>query len=117
MALKELNERDCLSIQSNGKDYNYDAKSKMAGQTYKRFNFDGKIFISDDANFYNEIVDGGIESLKLDMNDEGQLSLLSYITFKKLIGLKNNQMKLESITVENFKPSAKATVAEYEDLG
>lgn len=117
MALKELNSVDCLSLQCNGKDYDYDAKSKMAGQTYKRFNFEGKIFISDDVNFFNEQQTGGIESLKLDMNDEGQLSLLSYITFKKLIGLKNNQMRLESITVENFKPSAKVSIEEYADLG
>jgi hypothetical protein len=117
MAIQKVEGTDILGIQAISGPMPYAKGTKMEGQFYRRFNFDGKVFTSNDDLFHAELEAGGIESIKLDSNDDGQLSLVSYITFKKLIGLKHNQVKLESITVENFKPSAKATVEEYQDLG
>ena len=117
MAIQKVDATDILGIQTISGPMPYAKGTKMEGQTYRRFNYDGKVFISNDESFFNELEAGGIESLKLDSNDDGNLSLVSYVTFKKLIGLKHNQVKLESITVENFKPTAKASIAEYEELG
>ena len=116
MAIQTVNAKDILGIQTISGLMPYATGTKMEGQFYRRFNYDGKVFISNDESFYNELEAGGIESLKLDSNDEGKLALASYVTFKKLIGLKRNELTLETMTVENFKPSAKSTVAEYEDL-
>ena len=117
MAIQTVNAKDILGIQTISGQMPYAKGTKMEGQFYRRFNYDGKVFISNDDSFFNELEAGGIESLKLDSNDEGKLALASYVTFKKLIGLKRNELTLETMTVENFKPSAKATVEEYADLG
>ena len=117
MAIQTVNAKDILGIQTISGLIPYAKGTKMEGQSYRRFNYDGKVFISNDESFFNELEAGGIESLKLDSNDEGKLAMVSYVTFKKLIGLKRNEITLESMTVENFKPSAKASVAEYEELG
>ena len=117
MAIQTVNAKDILGIQTISAPMPYAKGTKMEGQFYRRFNYDGKVFISNDESFFNELEAGGIESLKLDSNDEGKLAMVSYVTFKKLIGLKRNEITLESMTVENFRPSAKASVEEYEELG
>lgn len=117
MAIQTVNAKDILGIQTISALLPYAQGTKMEGQFYRRFNYDGKVFISSDESFFNELETGGIESLKLDTNDEGKLALVSYVTFKKLIGLKRNEITLESMTVENFRPTAKADVAAYEELG
>jgi hypothetical protein len=116
MAIQTVNAKDILGIQTISSLMPYAKGTKMEGQSYRRFNYDGKVFISNDESFFNELEAGGIESLKLDSNDEGKLALVSYVTFKKLIGLKRNELTLETMTFENFQPTAKANVAEYEEL-
>jgi hypothetical protein len=117
MAIQTVNAKDILGIQTISGLLPYATGTKMEGQFYRRFNYDGKVFISNDESFFTALEDGGIESLKLDTNDDGKLAMVSYITFKKLIGLKRNEITLESMTIENFKPEAKASVEEYNDLG
>jgi hypothetical protein len=116
MAIQTVDSKDILGIQTISAPMPYAKGTKMEGQFYRRFNYDGKVFISNDESFYNELEAGGIESLKLDSNEDGNLSLVSYITFKKLIGLKRNNVTLESITIENYKPSALVDVSSYQDL-
>ena len=116
MAIQTVDAKDILGIQTISGLMPYAKGTKMEGQSYRRFNYDGKVFISNDDSFFNELEAGGIESLKLDSNDDGNLSLVSYITFKKLIGLKRNELTLEVMTVENFKPTAKFDIKEYEEL-
>jgi hypothetical protein len=116
MAIQTVNAKDILGIQTISAPMPYAKGTKMEGQFYRRFNYDGKVFISGDDSFHNDLEAGGIESLKLDTNDEGKLTLVSYVTFKKLIGLKRNEITLESMTVENFKPTAKVDIAEYTEL-
>ena len=116
MAIQTVTATDILGIQTISGQMPYAKGTKMEGQFYRRFNYDGKVFISNDESFFNELEAGGISSLKLDSNDDGNLSLVSYITFKKLVGLKRNELVLESLTIENFKPTAKVDIAEYTEL-
>jgi len=116
MAIQKLNATEVAEIQTNGVQLPYDAKSKMAGQFYRRYIFEGKVFISNDDNFYETLEAGGVESLKLDTNDEGKLAMVGYLTFKKLIGVRRNQLTLDSMTIENFQPSVMSNPTEYAGL-
>jgi hypothetical protein len=116
MAIQTVNAKDILGIQTISGLLPYAKGTKMEGQFYRRFNYDGKVFISNDESFFNELENGGVESLKLDSNDEGKLAMVSYVTFKKLIGLKRNEVTLEAITVENFKPTAMVNAEDYAGL-
>lgn len=98
-----IENNDVALIQELPGTFNYDENSKMAGQTYKRFSFGGKVFISNDETFRSELENGGVQCVTLEPNADGKLSLTGFITYKKLQGIKRNQMMLESITVENFK--------------
>lgn len=81
-------------------------KKKEAGLSYRRYAYNGKVFISDDEAFNNSLEKGGVATITLDLNGEDQLSMTGYITFAKLVGLKKNTLLLESLTVENYKPEA-----------
>lgn len=116
MAIQKIEGTDVLGIQTISELLPYKAGTKMEGQFYRRYNYDGKVFISNDESFFNELENGGVESLKLDTNDEGKLAMVSYITFKKIIGLKRNQLTLEAMTVENFKPTAMVNAEDFAGL-
>jgi len=42
--------------------------------------------------------------------------MVGYVTFKKMIGVRRNQLTLEAMTVENFKPTAMVNADEYAGL-
>lgn len=104
---------DVLLVRCISGELAYAKGTKMEGQTYRRYTYGGKAFISNDPVFYNELENGGVHTVTLDSNEEGQLSLTGFITFKKMVGLKKNTVILEAITVENYAPTS---VKELEDL-
>ena len=106
MATTKITGEDILLVNPLAGDHKYAEGTKMEGQTYRRFSYGGKVFISNDPAFYAELDNGGIHTISLDADDQGQLSMTGYITFKKMQGLKRNQVVLDSITVENYKASA-----------
>lgn len=106
MAQTKITGEDILLVNALPGEFNYNAESKMAGQTYRRFAFGGKVFISNDPTFFNELDNGGVHTISLEVDDQGQLSMTGFISFKKMQGLKRNQVVLDSITVENYKASA-----------
>jgi hypothetical protein len=116
MAIQKLNATEVAEIQTDGKLFPYAKGTKMEGQNYRRYIYEGKVFISNDENFHNELEAGGIESLKIEPNDEGKLAMVGYVTFKKMIGVRRNQLTLEAMTVENFKPTAMVNVEDYAGL-
>jgi len=48
--------------------------------------------------------DSQIAEVQFALNDEGQYSLVNWLTWGQLNSLKENEVKNESITIENFKP-------------
>ena len=114
MAQVNVEGQDVLLVQCISEPMEYDKDTKMAGQKYRRYNFGGKVFISNDETFYTAIENGGVSKITLDSNEEGQLGLTGYITFKKIIGMKRNQVMVELITPENF-AVGKADVADLID--
>ena len=116
MEIKKLNATEAAEIQCDGQLFAYKEDTKMAGKFYRRYVFEGKVFISNDDTFYDELQAGGIHSLKLEPNDEGKLALAGYLTFKKMIGVRSNELRIEALTVENFKPQMVAQPTDYAGL-
>lgn len=56
--------------------------------------------------------DSQIAEVQFALNDEGQYSLVNWLTWGQLNSLKENEVKNESITVENFKPVTSVAHAE-----
>ena len=109
-----IEKEDVLLVQCVSGKLPYAEDTKMKGQFYRRFIYGGKVFISNDETFYAAIESGNVSKITLGSDDDGQLSLTGYITFSKLIGLKRNNLVLESLTLESFaKPE---TVAQLEKL-
>lgn len=105
MAIQKLDATEVAEIQCDGQLFPYKKGTKMEDKFYRRYIFEGKVFISNDDNFYEEFLAGGIESVKIEPNEEGKLTMVGYLTFKKMIGVRRNQLTLEAMTVENFKPT------------
>ena len=117
MATKQvvIEKEDILLVQALAGEFDYAKGTKMEGQKYRRFNYGGKVFISNDETFHTELEKGGVSKVTLDSDAEGQLSLTGYITFKKLQGLRKNQVMLDLITPETFM-KVSANVKELEEL-
>lgn len=106
MSAVKIEKEDVLLVACISAALPYAKGTKMEGQSYRRYTYGGKVFTSNDETFYTNLEKGGISTITLDANEEGQLALTGYITFAKLVGLKKNTLLLESLTVENFKPEA-----------
>lgn len=116
MAQETVQGADILMVQTISGLLPYNEGTQMKGQFYRRYNYKGKVFISNDETFYNELEAGGVERLALDSNEEGKLSLVGFVTYKKLIGQKRNAIQLEAISVEDFKPNKVTSTKELEEL-
>ena len=114
MAQVVIENQDVLMVQCVSEPLPYAEGTKMEGKKYRRYTYGGKVFISNDETFYQAVENGNVSKITLDSDDEGKLSLTGYITFTKLIGLKKNNLLLESLTIESFTKST--TVAELEKL-
>lgn len=100
----ELVGLEVLKIRLLPGEFDYAKGTKMEGQKYRRYTTAGKVFITNDESFKECVENGGLFSATLDTNEEGQLSLTDFITWKQAKGQKSNQAEYDSITVENYKP-------------
>ena len=106
MSQTKITAEDVLLVQQVSNDLPYDSESKMAGQTYRRFAYGGKVFISNDQTFYTALANGDVHTISVDVNAEGKLSMTGFITYTRMQGLKRNQVILDSITVSNYRAAA-----------
>jgi hypothetical protein len=111
----ELTGINVLKVRALPGEFEYadGTKMKELKLKYRRYTTDGKVFISNDDTFYQEVLNGGLHTITLGTNELDQLSLNDYITWKQVIGQKMNTVKYDSITVENYKPQ---TVQQFEEL-
>ena len=112
-----IEKEDVLMVQCISALLPYAEDTKMKGQFYRRYSYGGKVFISNDETFYQAVEQGNVSKITLGTDAEDKLSLTGYITFSKLIGLKRNNLILDSLTVENFnKIPAGTSVADLSKL-
>jgi hypothetical protein len=95
MNIQEITGRQVLSISAlpGTFDYAVEKGTPMHGKKYRRFAFDGKVFVvnTEDA-FCAEFDSGKLYSAKLSINDEGQLSIVG----KTNIDQETNMAKAEA---------------------
>lgn len=104
MAEIKIEGRGVLRISCVSGQKKYSEESKMKGKTYRVYTYGGKAFIAnDELGFYDAQQNGSLAEVYLDSNEEGQLSLTDFISYKQLIGMKKNELTLESLTLEAFK--------------
>lgn len=106
MSQTKIQGEDVLLVQQISNDLKYDEKSKMAGKTYRRFAYAGKVFISNDADFYTALAKGDVHTISVDVDADSKWSMTGFITYTRMQGLRKNQIVLDSITVENYRAAA-----------
>jgi hypothetical protein len=98
METRILKDEDLLDIVETTQVKEYDKDSKMAGQKYKIYSFDGKGFIVNVADRFNKLyADGKLGRVKIGINEEGKFSLLSCASVDQLIGAATTKRKLDVI--------------------
>jgi hypothetical protein len=81
MNIQTIQGRDVLKIRKTAFERNYDENSKMAGEKYRIFSFRGKAFaVNSNDPFIADFDKGNLSEVELEVNDEGQLSLVGYIS-------------------------------------
>ena len=111
----DLNQLETLKIRLLPGEFKYREDSKMAGQTYNRYTVGGKVFISNDLTFKQNVEDGKLYSVSIDSDDEGQLSMTDFITWKQANNQQNCRVEFDSITVENVRAKA-GTLHPFQEL-
>ena len=114
MEVKLLKNEEVLRVQVLPGKFDYAKGTKMEGKQYQRFAFGGKVFISNDDSFAEELKAGNVAEVEIGVNDEGNYSLNAWVSWTAKNNLKRKMVENESITVANYKPT---TVKEYAELG
>lgn len=114
----EITGQDVLKVKKTNLVRAYKSETEgFAGKNYRIYaSGDNAFAVHEDDDFHQDLKDGDIKLIDIKVTDDGW-SLSNYVTWTKANAFKAKEMQFESITVDNFKPSAKATIAEYEDLG
>lgn len=108
---KELNlkGREVLKIKALAGTHEYAKDSKMAGQTYRRFAYNGAVFVANTADEFCSLFDSGkLYSADLNLEVDGDrsvLSLLNVTSTDQEINMARAEATLNSI-LTNFKPEA-----------
>ena len=104
----ELKGREVLKIKSLAGEFPYKDDSKMKGEKYRRFSYDGAVFIANVKDTFCEQFDKGelfsadLELSKVD--DRMVLTLLNNTSSTQEIGMAKTEATLNRIA--NFKPEA-----------
>jgi hypothetical protein len=108
---KQLNlkGREVLKIKGLAGTFKYDEKSKMAGQSYRRFAYDGAVFVANTQDEFCSLFDSGkLYSADLNLEVDGDrsvLSLLNTTSTDQEINMARAEATLNSI-LTNFTPEA-----------
>ena len=99
---KRIEGKDVLLIQplAGEHDYNVKETSPMFGKKFKRYSFGGLVFISNDDEFQAQVKKGGLDTVTLEVNTDGErplASLTGFITTKQLVGFNRGRKALAAI--------------------
>lgn len=94
--MSELKGRAVLKIKALAGEFPYSKESKLAGENYRRFAFDSKVFIANTKDkFCTDFDNGNVYSVDLTTNEQDQLSLAGHTTIAQEV----NMAKTERILV------------------
>jgi|SRR3972149_5766493 len=105
---KRIEGKDVLLIQALAGEHKYNVteESPMFGKTYRRYAFGGKVFTSNDEAFLKNVENGGLDTVTVEANEEGQLSLTGFITTKQMVGYAKGRKGLAAIEAITVEPKA-----------
>ena len=120
MATKTLTGKEVLMIKSTRvvREYNSETEG-YKGKKYRIFASGDNAFAvheEDESSFLAGLRASGedqIAEVEFYLNEEGQYSLVNWLTWGQLNSLKTNEAKNQAITVEAFRPQS---VRAYEEL-
>ena len=103
-------------------EHKYDEASKMAGQAYRRFKFNGKAFSvnTSEKQFIEAQEQGSLHEVNLEVNEAGQLGFIDCVTVgqrENFLSGQRNSAKLQSEL--NYYKTAKfvpSTINKLEEL-
>ena|SRR5690349_15582515 len=98
MAIAKIEGLDVLEIGQIASGLPYGDNTKMKGSTYGTFTYEGKVFVANDSSGFAEAVKAGtLHSVKLDTNEDGNLSLAGFVTKTQVLGAKVLDKKIEMV--------------------
>ena len=104
----QLKGREVLKIKALAGEFDYDKDSKMKGKKYRRFSYDGAVFVANtEDSFCNQFDKGELFSADLQLtkvDDRLVLTLLNNTSSSQEIGMAKTEATLNRIA--NFKPEA-----------
>lgn len=113
----EITGQDILLVKKTNTVRAYKSETEgFKGKNYRLYAFNGKAFaVHEDDAFITDLDRGDVSKIMITVTDEGY-SLENYISWTKANAFKMKEMENESITVENFKPTAMVNPSEYAGL-
>ena len=97
METKKITGADVLDIQPLAGEFNYSAESKLVGQKYRRFSYNGVVFtVNSEEAFCKEYDNGQIYAVTFGINAEGQFSKLAHNNYTQVENLKRFEAKIKS---------------------
>lgn len=85
-------------IKTTQPEKEYSKESKLAGQKYNTFAYGGKAFTANTVDGFTKLQkEGKLYSVTLGVNEEGQLSLLSYTTQEQEIAMVKFESQMKRI--------------------
>lgn len=97
METKKIKGEDVLDIQPLTGTFNYDAATKLAGQTYRRFAYNGTVFTVNTQDAFCTAFDNGVlYAVTFGINDEGQFSMVGFNTQDQVRNLRKFEAECKS---------------------
>lgn len=97
METKKITGMDVLDIQPLAGVFNYDAASKLAGKTYRRFAYNGTVFIANTEDPFCTAFDNSeLYAVTFGINDEGQFSMVAFNTYNQVRNFKRFESEIKS---------------------
>ena len=125
----EVTGKSILRVGEAGTGFPYGSGTKLNGETYSRFTYEGEVFIvNDKADFAKDRKAGKIHTLFLlkttesitnadgSTSTKAQYSYDGYASNAQMIGLTNTEAILQSIMKGSFKAEAELTEADLQAL-
>lgn len=106
--INEIKGREVLKIQALAGvfDYQVDKGTPMHGKKYRRFAYNGKVFVANtEDSFCTEFDSGKLYSVNVAINDEGQLSFVGKTNIDQEVNMAKAEATITRITTAAIIPN------------
>lgn len=94
---KKITGMDVLDIQPLAGEFSYDENSQMKGKKYRRFSYNGVVFIAEtEHRFCKDFDKAEVYAVTFGINEEGQFSLLAHNSYTQIENYKRFESKIKA---------------------